>query len=384
MGCVLWLAIGLLALSPSLAGAVGAPVTEKDEAPVSEDAATTKVAPVVTEAQAALPASATETPKALLVVLPSGVIRLDVVAADVHGTSGGLEAWTDPSIWLSWRVAMKAGLYDIVAITNRDRAWREDHAAVAVRVGDQLMVNRLVAERAVMQRGRLGLECRLGQVRLARSGETKVEFRPLEIVGGKQLELFRLEARPAVRAIDEPTTLTAEGEARLRAIIAEARGTPLPPPEEKPGRLSPREELEARVGASLMTTTVSTGGWSRHRAMLVGSLRAEEKGKTRLAIRPMTLSQHGGSFMDLYGGALRAANGRTVSLDPEKAEIHGALLTLRPEVDGEPARLTSWIDPTEWISWDIDLSKAGDYEVTIDYACSPLSEGAQFIVAFVE
>ena len=68
----------------------------------------------------------------------------------------------------------------------------------------------------------------------------------------------------------------------------------------------------------------------------------------------------------------------SVALEAADAELHGAL---RTEEHGGKTNIGFWDEASDWVSWKTDFRQAGDYEVTIEYACANETEGSEYEIA---
>ena len=60
------------------------------------------------------------------------------------------------------------------------------------------------------------------------------------------------------------------------------------------------------------------------------------------------------------------------------ANIHGD--TPQYEKGGDKDQIGHWADPQDYVSWDLQVTPAGSYDVTITYSCQPGAEGSRFTV----
>lgn len=69
----------------------------------------------------------------------------------------------------------------------------------------------------------------------------------------------------------------------------------------------------------------------------------------------------------------------TLLLPATEADIHGT----SPQLEGRSPRgnIGFWASPADWVSWTFELSRAGEYDVEIIYACAPGAAGSEFIIA---
>ena len=72
-----------------------------------------------------------------------------------------------------------------------------------------------------------------------------------------------------------------------------------------------------------------------------------------------------------------AADGK-LTLPASEAEIHGA--SPRYESGGGKDQIGFWANPQDFVSWNIQIVKAGAYDVAVTYSCQPGSEGSRFTV----
>ena len=68
--------------------------------------------------------------------------------------------------------------------------------------------------------------------------------------------------------------------------------------------------------------------------------------------------------------------------DARAANIHGH--TARFEMLGGLGNICNWTDPTDWISWSADASRAGEYVIELNYSCAAGADGATFEVTLGE
>ena len=72
-----------------------------------------------------------------------------------------------------------------------------------------------------------------------------------------------------------------------------------------------------------------------------------------------------------------AADGKVV-LPAADAEIHGD--SPRYEQGGGKDHIGFWANPSDYVSWDFKVARAGDYDVAVTYSCQPGAEGSRFTV----
>src|SRR5262249_42739172 len=61
----------------------------------------------------------------------------------------------------------------------------------------------------------------------------------------------------------------------------------------------------------------------------------------------------------------------SIALTPATCSIYGPSLVLEKEY----GNLGFWSSPDDRAEWEIDVAKAGEYEVKLDYACAPEAAG---------
>jgi alpha-L-fucosidase len=74
--------------------------------------------------------------------------------------------------------------------------------------------------------------------------------------------------------------------------------------------------------------------------------------------------------------AVRAGEDGSLSLKAADAAIHGGTAKYEPGKVHED--IGSWTDASDWVEWPVRVSKPGDYEVSLTYACPEDQKGSQY------
>jgi alpha-L-fucosidase len=75
--------------------------------------------------------------------------------------------------------------------------------------------------------------------------------------------------------------------------------------------------------------------------------------------------------------APQAADG-SVKLPADDAVIHGNTARYEPEENKQD--IGYWTDVKDWVSWDFSISKPGEFEVNVTYACPAANAGGEYAV----
>ncbi|HPA19396.1 MAG TPA: alpha-L-fucosidase [Verrucomicrobiae bacterium] len=76
--------------------------------------------------------------------------------------------------------------------------------------------------------------------------------------------------------------------------------------------------------------------------------------------------------------AIRANAGGSLSLRASEAEVHGKKAAY--EHGNGKDNIGSWIEPTDWVSWDVIVAKPGPHRVEVEYAAPGGVAGSRFTV----
>jgi alpha-L-fucosidase len=77
------------------------------------------------------------------------------------------------------------------------------------------------------------------------------------------------------------------------------------------------------------------------------------------------------------GTVVRQGPDGLLRLKAADATIHGSA---QYESGGGRDNIGFWTNKNDYVSWEIELTRAGDYQVAVTYACQPGSEGSEFII----
>jgi alpha-L-fucosidase len=73
----------------------------------------------------------------------------------------------------------------------------------------------------------------------------------------------------------------------------------------------------------------------------------------------------------------QAADG-TLTLKATDADLFGKSLRLETKIAGAEENIGYWLDPKEYAQWPVTITKPGEFDVAIEYACAPDSEGSVY------
>ena len=73
----------------------------------------------------------------------------------------------------------------------------------------------------------------------------------------------------------------------------------------------------------------------------------------------------------------QAADG-TLTLKASDADLFGKTLRLETKTAGAEENIGYWLDPKEYVQWPVTLKSPGDFDVLIEYACAPDSDGSLY------
>ena len=76
--------------------------------------------------------------------------------------------------------------------------------------------------------------------------------------------------------------------------------------------------------------------------------------------------------------AVRPTADGVIDLAASAATVHGA--TARFLVLEGLGNICTWVDPADWVSWDLVVEKPGAYVVELRYSCEVGSQGSAFEV----
>jgi alpha-L-fucosidase len=89
--------------------------------------------------------------------------------------------------------------------------------------------------------------------------------------------------------------------------------------------------------------------------------------------------------VDIQGGAEvapytipQAADGR-LSLTAADTDLHGE--TFKFQDSNGIGNIGYWVNPAEWMSWDVNVKTPGKFDVTVEFACENDSPGTEYTVA---
>jgi alpha-L-fucosidase len=71
-------------------------------------------------------------------------------------------------------------------------------------------------------------------------------------------------------------------------------------------------------------------------------------------------------------------NSGLFNLKAVDAEVHGS--TAQYEQGPERDNIGFWVNPADYVTWTIEVQKAGNYQVEVTYACPPENAGSEFTV----
>ncbi len=71
----------------------------------------------------------------------------------------------------------------------------------------------------------------------------------------------------------------------------------------------------------------------------------------------------------------QAANG-TLKLKAADAELFGKKMKLETKVAGAEPNIGYWWNPKEYVQWPVSITKPGTFDVLVEYACAPESNGS--------
>lgn len=149
----------------------------------------------------------------------------------------------------------------------------------------------------------------------------------------------------------------------------------------KAGGAGTRVAIEA-AGQRLETTLAPTGGWYRYTVVPVGKLKLPKDAKVTLAVK--CLKKTGAAVMNLKAVTLRPtsegtpprqADDGTVTCHARDATIHGVKLQYEPQPHKNTAGY--WVHPTDWLSWDVTITRPGAFAVEMLQGCGKGHGGSE-------
>jgi alpha-L-fucosidase len=78
--------------------------------------------------------------------------------------------------------------------------------------------------------------------------------------------------------------------------------------------------------------------------------------------------------------ATRQAADGTLTLKASDADLFGKTLRLETKVAGADENLGYWLDPKEYAQWPVSITRPGEFNVVVEYACAPDSDGSTYDV----
>lgn len=144
-------------------------------------------------------------------------------------------------------------------------------------------------------------------------------------------------------------------------------------------------EVEVKLGDEAVTGSLeSTGTWYRYTTKRLGRIYlADDRKPVKLSVKGT--KKLGGAVMNLKAVTLRpapegnhpvakAAEDGSITLMANQATVYGQKLRYEPQ----PKKLCIgyWTIPGDYVTWKMDVPKAGDYKVTIFQGCTEENAGS--------
>jgi len=75
----------------------------------------------------------------------------------------------------------------------------------------------------------------------------------------------------------------------------------------------------------------------------------------------------------------QAADG-ALTLPARIAVVHGSKAQYEESKERGLDNIGYWVEPSDWVSWDVKISGAGAFDVDLTYACPDGNDGSEFAV----
>jgi alpha-L-fucosidase len=130
----------------------------------------------------------------------------------------------------------------------------------------------------------------------------------------------------------------------------------------------------------------ASGGWDEFRTVAVPGRLRLGSGRQAIQVLPRSKPAQALGIMNLrrvelhpvVNNGVDPTNGR-IDLPATFADIHGD--TARLELIEGVAHIGYWADPSDYLTWDLFVPKAGAYQVLIEHACARDSASGTFRVS---
>src|SRR6185312_1139639 len=141
---------------------------------------------------------------------------------------------------------------------------------------------------------------------------------------------------------------------------------------------------EILVGSSrLQRKIASTGGWNLPQAVKLGTMEIDRTGVVNVQIKPISVT--GEALMafrtlllrprtQMVGDAVAQLPDGSVQLSAPDGKIVGK------NAQFEDENIGYWTNQNDYVEWKFQTKSPGKYTVSVDYACPPVSAGADYEV----